>query len=68
MYFYVKRDQLDRMLSFMENDFSYTSEEGVYKVSMRDFIKGSQYITAFWCCWIPFAVGGVTLVPLVAKG
>lgn len=56
------------MLSFMENDFSYSSEEGVYEVSMRDYIKGSKYITAFWCCWIPLAVYGVTLVPVVTTG
>lgn len=67
-YFYIKREQVERMLSFMENDFTYTSEEGVHKVSMLDSIKGSRYITLFWCYWMPIAVGGVTLVPLMSTG
>lgn len=52
----------------MENEFLYSSEEGIYQVSMNDYIKGSKYITGFWCCWIPIAVFGVTLVPVVTAG
>lgn len=51
----------------MDKDFYYSSEPGVFEVSMRDYVKGSKYITAFWIIWIPLAVFGVSLVP-VATG
>lgn len=50
----------------MENDFFYSTEPGVYKVSMLDYINRTKRLTMFWVCWTPFAVLSVTLAPTLS--
>lgn len=68
VYFYIKRDEVEKMLISMNNNFFYSSEEGVYEVNMYNFIRGSKIITGVWCLWVPFAVFSVSLVPVVTEG
>lgn len=65
--FYLKQDHLEKILSFMENDFFYSSEPGVHEVTMLDYVNGSKMLTIFWVCWTPFAVLSVSFAPTAGR-
>lgn len=64
VFFYVKRKQLHKILTFMEEHFSFTSEPGIYKADMKIYITCASLLAYFWILWPIGSVAVVTLLPM----